>query len=169
MNRVTIFRDFGAPPTTNKVSYCFHCFPIFMPWSDGTRCHESHFECWVSSNLNHSHLLLSSRSSVVLPMFSHMNRVICISDVTDISPSNLDSKPCFIQCGIVWWTLHVSSIKSLIVQPWNTPFPTWNKFVVPFPFLTVASWPEYRFLRRHVKYSSSPMFWRILNVLLWSA
>ena len=25
------------PP--NKVWHCFHCFPIYFPWSDGTRCH----------------------------------------------------------------------------------------------------------------------------------
>ena len=23
------------------VSHCFHCFPIYLPWSDGTRCHVS--------------------------------------------------------------------------------------------------------------------------------
>ena len=28
--------DFGAPK--NKVSHCFHCSPIYLPWSDGTRC-----------------------------------------------------------------------------------------------------------------------------------
>ena len=22
-----------------KVCHCFHCFPIYLPWSDGTRCH----------------------------------------------------------------------------------------------------------------------------------
>ena len=22
------------------VCYCFHCFPIYLPWSDGTGCHE---------------------------------------------------------------------------------------------------------------------------------
>ena len=27
----------GVPQ--NKVSHCFHCFPIYLPWSDGTRCH----------------------------------------------------------------------------------------------------------------------------------
>ena len=26
-------------PPQNKVSHCFHCFPIYFPWSDGTRCH----------------------------------------------------------------------------------------------------------------------------------
>ena len=28
---------------TNKVSHCFHCFPIYLPWSDGTRCHDLSF------------------------------------------------------------------------------------------------------------------------------
>ena len=25
-------------PPQNKVSHCFHCFPIYLPWSDGTGC-----------------------------------------------------------------------------------------------------------------------------------
>jgi len=25
------------------VSHCFHCFPIYLPWSDGTRCHDLRF------------------------------------------------------------------------------------------------------------------------------
>ena len=33
--------DFGTPQ--NKVSHCFHCFPIYLPWSDGTRCHDLNF------------------------------------------------------------------------------------------------------------------------------
>ena len=39
---ITICSDFGAQE--NKVSvYCFHCFPIYLPWSDGTRCHDLSF------------------------------------------------------------------------------------------------------------------------------
>ena len=38
MAAVTICSDFGAPK--NKVS---HCFPIYLPWSDGTRCHDLRF------------------------------------------------------------------------------------------------------------------------------
>ena len=30
-------------PPQNKVSHCFHCFPIYFPWSDGTRCHDLRF------------------------------------------------------------------------------------------------------------------------------
>ena len=34
MAAITICSDFGAPK--NKVWHCFHCFPIYFPWSDGT-------------------------------------------------------------------------------------------------------------------------------------
>ena len=32
---------FGAQE--NKLHYCFHCFPIYLPWSDGTGCHNLSF------------------------------------------------------------------------------------------------------------------------------
>ena len=41
MAAVTICSDFGAPK--NKVSHCFHCIPLYLPWSDGTRCHDPSF------------------------------------------------------------------------------------------------------------------------------
>ena len=34
MAAITICSDFGAPQ--NKVWHCFHCFPIYFPWSDLT-------------------------------------------------------------------------------------------------------------------------------------
>ena len=30
-------------PPQNKVCHCFHCFPIYLPWSDGTRHHDLSF------------------------------------------------------------------------------------------------------------------------------
>ena len=30
-------------PRKNKIGHCFHCFPIYFPWSDGTRCHDLSF------------------------------------------------------------------------------------------------------------------------------
>ena len=41
MSALTICSDFGAQKY--KVSHCFHCFPIYLPWSDGTRCHDLSF------------------------------------------------------------------------------------------------------------------------------
>ena len=49
-------------------------------------------------------------------------------------------------------------------QPWCTPFPIWNQSIV----LTIASWPAYRFLRRQVRWSSTPISLRIFRSLLWS-
>ena len=31
------------PQKKNKVYHCFHCFPIYLPWSDGTGCHDLWF------------------------------------------------------------------------------------------------------------------------------
>ena len=41
MAAITICSDFGAQK--DKVWHCFHCFPIYLPWSDGTRCHDLRF------------------------------------------------------------------------------------------------------------------------------
>ena len=38
---VSICNDFGAPQ--NKVFHFFHCLPIYLPWSDGTGCHDLRF------------------------------------------------------------------------------------------------------------------------------
>ena len=53
------------------------------------------------------------------------------------------------------------------IQPWCTPFPIWNQFVVPCPVLTIASWSAYRFLRRQVRWSGIPISLRIFHSLLW--
>ena len=42
MASVIICSDLGAPQKS-KVWQCFHCFPIYFPWSDGTRCHDLSF------------------------------------------------------------------------------------------------------------------------------
>ena len=42
------------------------------------------------------------------------------------------------------------------IQPWCTPFLTWNQSVVPCPVLN-ASWRAYRFLRRQVRWSGIPI------------
>ena len=41
MAAVTICSDFGAQE--GRVCHYFHCFPIYLPWSDGTRCHDLSF------------------------------------------------------------------------------------------------------------------------------
>ena len=41
----TIYSDFGAQ--ADKVCHCFYCFPIYLTWNDGTRCHD--FGFWTLS------------------------------------------------------------------------------------------------------------------------
>ena len=41
MAAVTIRSYFGAKE--KKVSHCFYCFPIYLPWNDRTRCHDLSF------------------------------------------------------------------------------------------------------------------------------
>ena len=54
----------------------------------------------VLRQLFHSPLSLSLRGSLVLLACCRKGGVICIYEVIDISPSNLDSSLCFIQCSI---------------------------------------------------------------------
>ena len=70
MAAVTICSDFGA--TQNKVSHCFHCFPIYLPWSDGTGCHDLHF--WM----------LSFKPAFQLSSFTFIKRIFSSSSLSAI-------------------------------------------------------------------------------------
>ena len=59
---ITICRDFGAPQ--NEISHCFHCFTIYLPWSDGARCHDLSFN-WT----------LSFKPTFSLSSFTFINRL----------------------------------------------------------------------------------------------
>ena len=52
------------------------------------------------------------------------------------------------------------------IQPRRTAFPIWNQSVVPCPVLTVASLPEYRFLKRQVRWSGIPISFRIFQFIV---
>ena len=54
------------------------------------------------------------------------------------------------------------------IPPWHTAFPIWNQSIVPYPVLSVASWPSYRFLTRKIRWSGIPISRRIFHSLLWS-
>ena len=85
----------------NKVCHCFHCLPIYLPWSDGSRCHDHHFlnvefEASFFTLCFHFH----QEALQFLFNFCHKCGVICISEVIDISPGNLDSSPSFTKPGL---------------------------------------------------------------------
>ena len=62
-----------------------------MPWS-------AFSECWALSQLFNSPLCF--QEPLQLFTFCHKGGVICISDIIDISPSNLDSSLCFFESSI---------------------------------------------------------------------
>ena len=52
------------------------------------------------------------------------------------------------------------------IQPCCTPFPILNQPVLPCKVLTVAIWPAYRFLKRQVKQSGTPIPLRIIQFVV---
>ena len=70
-----------------------------MKWWDWIP-RSSLFECWVLSQLFHSFFHFRQEAFEFLFTFCHKGGVICITEVIDISPSNLDSSLCLIQPGM---------------------------------------------------------------------
>ena len=62
-------------PLPHKVCHCFHCFPIYLPWSDGTRCHDLSF-LNVESSFTFIKRLFSSLLSAVRVVSSAYLRLL---------------------------------------------------------------------------------------------
>ena len=155
MAAVTICSDFGAQK--NKVSHCFHCFPIYLPWSDAMGPDAIILLYWMLSFKPTFSLSFFTFNGLFCSssLFCHKSGVICISEVIDISPCNLNSSLCFIQPRVLMmYSAYKLNKQGDNIQPWHTPFPVWNQSVIPCP---VASWPAYRFLRRQVRWSCIPI------------
>ena len=168
MAAVTVHSDFGAQE--NKVCHCFHCFPIYLPWSDGIRCHDLSF--WMlrfkpafslSSFPFIKRLFSSSSLSAVRVVSSAYLRLLILLLAILIQACA--------SSNLAFWTMYSAcklNKQGDNIQPWCTPFPIWNWSVVLCLVLMVASWPAHRFLRRQVRWSSIPISLRIFCSLLWS-
>ena len=89
-------------------------------------------------------------------IFYHKSVVICISEVTDISPGNLDSAcASFSPAFLMMYSAYKLNKQGDNIQPWHTPFPIWNQSVT-CSVLTVAFWSAYRFLKMQVRWSGIP-------------
>ena len=155
-----------------KIKVC-HCFPICLPWSDGTGCHDlSFFECWVLLSFK-SAFSLSSFSFIKRPFSSSLLSVIRVVSCAYLRLWILLSAILIPACASSSLAFHMmySAYKLTKqgdnIQPWHTPFPIWIQSIVPCLVLTVASWPAYRFLRRQVRWSGySHLFRREKHLLL---
>ena len=155
MSAVTICSDFGAQE--NIVSHYFHCFPIFLPWSDGTGCHDlSFFERWVLSEffrlfsftfikrLFSSSLLfalylyqlitLKYKSNLVLLLFSHpvmsdSSWPHGLQHTRPLCPSP-SPKVCPSSCPLHWWCHPAILFSDTLFASWPQAFPASGTFRV---------------------------------------
>ena len=141
-------------PNKIKCLY-FHFFPICLPWSDGTGCHDLSF--WM----------LSFKQAFSLSSFTFIKRPYSSSSLSAIRvvssaylrlliflPSILiPAYASFSLAYFMMYSVYKLNKQGDNIQPWCTPFPIWNQSVVPCPVLTLASWPAYRLLRRRVRWS----------------
>ena len=125
MTAITICSDSRAQE--NKVCPWFHCFPIYLSWSDGTRCHD--FSFW----------LLSFKPAFSLSSFTFLKSLFCssLSAIRVVSstclrllifllavliPACASSSPAF--CKM--YSAYKLNKQSGNIQPWHTPFPILN-------------------------------------------
>ena len=167
MAAITIRHDFGAQE--NKICHCFHCFPIYLAWSDGTRCHDLVF--WM----------LSFKPTFSLSSFTFIKRLFSFSSLSAIRvvSSAYLMLLIFLPADLIlvyassslafhmMYSAYKLNMQGDNIQPWHTPFPIWNQSIVPCPALTVASWPAYKFLRRQVRWSGIPISFRIFQFVVF--
>jgi len=144
---VAVHSDFGAQE--NKVCHCFHCFPIYLPWNDGTRWHELLF--WMlsfkpvfslSSFTFIRRLFNSSFLSAIRVVSSAYVRILIFLPTILISFCASSS----LEFLMMYSTYKLNNLGDNI-QLWHIPFTNLNQSIVPCPFLIVTSWPAYSFTR----------------------
>ena len=135
MAAVTICSDFGAQK--NKVCHCFHCFPIYLSWSDRTRCHDLSFLLvfWMLSfkltfplsSFTFIKRLFSSSSLSAIRVVSSAYLRLLIFLLAMLIPACVSSSPAF----LMMYSAYKLNKQGDNIQPWHTPFPIWNQSVVP--------------------------------------
>ena len=148
------------------VCHCFRCFPICLPWSDGTECHDLSF--WMlsfkptfslSSFTFIKRLFSSSLSAVRVVSSAYLRLLIFLLAI--LISACASSSPAF----HMMYSAYKLNKQGDNIQPWRT-LPIWNQSVVPCPVLTVVSWPAYRVLKRPVRWSGIPISFRIFQFIV---
>ena len=104
----------------------------------------------------------SSLSAITVASSAHLRLLMFPPAI--LSPACAYSIPAF----LMMYSAYKLNKQGDNIQPWRTPFPIWNQSVVPCPVLTVASWPVYRFLKRQVRWSGTPISLRIFQFVVIS-
>ena len=114
MAAITICSDFGTQE--NKVCHCFHCFPIYLPWSDGTGCHDLSF----SNGEFHANFSLSSFTFIKRLFSSSSLSAIRVVSFAYLRLLIFSQQSWFLLMlspvwNFAWCTLHVSSISRVTI------------------------------------------------------
>ena len=120
MAAITICSDFAAQK--HKV---YHCFPICLPWSDGTGCHDLSFlnlsfkpTFWLSSFILIKRLFSSSSlSAIKVVSFAHLKLLIFLPAI--LIPACASSSPAF----LMMYSAYKLNKQGDNIQPWCTIFP----------------------------------------------
>ena len=123
-----------------------HCFPIYLLWSDGTRCHDLSFlNVEPAFSLSSFTFIRGScipflLSSIWVVSSAYLRLLIFLPAI--LIPSCALSSPAF----HMMYSAYKLNKQGANIQP----FPILKQSVFPCPVLHVASWPAYRFLRRQI-------------------
>ena len=107
-----------------KVCYCFHCFPIYLPWSDGTGCHDlnvlnAEFKATFSlSSFTFIKGLYSSSflSAIRVVSSAYLRLLIFLPAI--LIPAFASSSPEFLMMD----TAYKLNKQGDNIQPWHAPF-----------------------------------------------
>jgi len=177
MAGVTICSDFRVQE--EEICHWFHLLPVYLPWSDGTRCHDLRlFFCFVLFCF----LILSFKPAFSLSSFTLTKRLFSSSSSSAIRVVSSTIWGFLYFSLQSWFQLAPHLVCSLAfhmiysayklnkrgdnTQPWCTPFPVLNQSIFHVQFY--CFWPAYRFLRRQIKYPGISISPRVFHSLLWS-
>ena len=146
MAAVTIHRDFGDQE--NKTCHCFHFSPsichevmgpdatIFVFWKLSFKSTFS-----LASFTFIKRLFSSSLSAIRMVSSAYLRLLIFLLAI--LIPAYASNSPAF----LMMYSAYKLNKQGDNIQPWHSPFLTWNQSIVPYPVLTVSFWPAYRFSR----------------------
>ena len=118
--------DFRA--SKNKVYHYFHCFPTYLPWSDGTRCHDLSFlnvefkRTFSLSCFTFIKRLFSSSSLSAIRVVSSVYLRLLIFLPAVLILACASSSPMFLKM----YSAFKLNKQGDNIQPWCIPFPIWN-------------------------------------------
>ena len=169
MAAATVRSDFGVQE--NKVCHCLHCFPIYLPWSDGTGCHDLHFwmldfePAFSLSSFTFIKCLFNSSSLSAIKVVSSAYLRLLIILSTVLIPAYASSSPAF---HMRYSASKLNKQDDNLYTALMYSFPNFEPVHCSMSDSTFASWPAYRSLSRQIRWSSIPISSRIFHSLLWS-